>query len=101
MIWQKIFNGTGNNSDQFNSVITDAASNIYAAGLSVRNFGGTNNLYVHQIYKYDANGTELWENWEYSNPTGTQKIIDTEGRVERFLRKYGMFDENASVESQV
>ncbi|MFN6065639.1 MAG: 50S ribosomal protein L31, partial [Pseudanabaena sp.] len=27
--------------------------------------------------------------------TGTQKIIDTEGRVERFLRKYGMFDENA------
>jgi hypothetical protein len=75
LIWQKIFNGTGNNSDQFNSVITDAASNIYAAGLSVRNFGGTNNLYVHQIYKYDANGTELWENWEYSNPTGTQKII--------------------------
>ena len=24
--------------------------------------------------------------------TGTQKIIDTEGRVERFMRKYGMTD---------
>jgi len=35
--------------------------------------------------------------WSGNHPfyTGTQKIIDTEGRVERFLRKYGMFDENA------
>jgi len=30
--------------------------------------------------------------WSGNHPfyTGTQKIIDTEGRVERFLRKYGM-----------
>jgi len=35
--------------------------------------------------------------WSGNHPfyTGTQKIIDTEGRVERFLRKYGMLDENA------
>jgi large subunit ribosomal protein L31 len=33
--------------------------------------------------------------WSGNHPfyTGTQKIIDTEGRVERFLRKYGMLDE--------
>ncbi|MEO1521912.1 MAG: 50S ribosomal protein L31 [Cyanobacteria bacterium J06633_2] len=32
--------------------------------------------------------------WSGNHPffTGTQKIIDTEGRVERFLRKYGMSD---------
>ncbi|NJR65989.1 MAG: 50S ribosomal protein L31 [Leptolyngbyaceae cyanobacterium CRU_2_3] len=32
--------------------------------------------------------------WSGNHPffTGTQKIIDTEGRVERFLRKYGMTD---------
>ena len=32
--------------------------------------------------------------WSGNHPfyTGTQKIIDTEGRVERFLRKYGMMD---------
>jgi len=32
--------------------------------------------------------------WSGNHPffTGTQKIIDTEGRVERFLRKYGMVD---------
>lgn len=30
--------------------------------------------------------------WSGNHPfyTGNQKIIDTEGRVERFLRKYGM-----------
>lgn len=32
--------------------------------------------------------------WSGNHPfyTGTQKMIDTEGRVERFLRKYGMMD---------
>jgi large subunit ribosomal protein L31 len=35
--------------------------------------------------------------WSGNHPfyTGTQKIIDTEGRVERFLRKYGMKDTSA------
>jgi large subunit ribosomal protein L31 len=38
--------------------------------------------------------------WSGNHPfyTGTQKIIDTEGRVERFLRKYGMLDESAETE---
>ena len=36
--------------------------------------------------------------WSGNHPfyTGTQKIIDTEGRVERFLRKYGMMEEEKS-----
>lgn len=36
--------------------------------------------------------------WSGNHPfyTGTQKILDTEGRVERFLRKYGMMDEKQS-----
>lgn len=36
--------------------------------------------------------------WSGNHPfyTGTQKIIDTEGRVERFLRKYGMSDASAT-----
>jgi large subunit ribosomal protein L31 len=35
--------------------------------------------------------------WSGNHPfyTGTQKIIDTEGRVERFMRKYGMVDDSA------
>jgi len=35
--------------------------------------------------------------WSGNHPfyTGTQKIIDTEGRVDRFLRKYGLLDAEA------
>jgi len=35
--------------------------------------------------------------WSGNHPfyTGTQKMVDTEGRVERFLRKYGMIEEGA------
>jgi large subunit ribosomal protein L31 len=32
--------------------------------------------------------------------TGTQKIIDTEGRVERFLRKYGMMDDQVAAQDK-
>jgi large subunit ribosomal protein L31 len=37
------------------------------------------------------------EIWSGNHPfyTGTQKIIDTEGRVDRFLRKYGMIEKPA------
>ncbi|NJL44613.1 MAG: 50S ribosomal protein L31 [Leptolyngbyaceae cyanobacterium SM2_3_12] len=36
--------------------------------------------------------------WSGNHPfyTGTQKIIDTEGRVERFMRKYGMAEAPAA-----
>lgn len=37
------------------------------------------------------------EIWSGNHPfyTGTQKIIDTEGRVDRFLRKYGMLEKQS------
>ncbi len=42
--------------------------------------------------------------WSGNHPffTGTQKILDTEGRVDRFMRKYGMgsSDETASGDSK-
>jgi len=39
--------------------------------------------------------------WSGNHPsTGTQKIIDTEGRVERFLRKYGMMEADQSQASE-
>jgi large subunit ribosomal protein L31 len=41
--------------------------------------------------------------WSGNHPffTGTQKILDTEGRVDRFMRKYGKGSlDNASSESK-
>ena len=38
--------------------------------------------------------------WSGNHPffTGTQKILDTEGRVDRFMRKYGMSSSDSSEE---
>ncbi len=38
--------------------------------------------------------------WSGNHPffTGTQKILDTEGRVDRFMRKYGMASSDSSDE---
>lgn len=40
--------------------------------------------------------------WSGNHPfyTGTQKILDTEGRVDRFMRKYGMGASDASAASK-
>ena len=37
------------------------------------------------------------DNWSGNHPfyTGSQKILDTEGRVERFMRKYGIENQNS------
>jgi len=32
--------------------------------------------------------------------TGTQKIVDTEGRVEKFIRRYGLQDQYADTDSE-
>jgi large subunit ribosomal protein L31 len=43
------------------------------------------------------------EVWSGNHPfyTGTQKMIDTEGRVDRFMRKYGMLSKSAKTEEAV
>ncbi len=40
--------------------------------------------------------------WSGNHPffTGTQKILDTEGRVDRFMRKYGMASSENSTEKK-
>ena len=42
------------------------------------------------------------EVWSGNHPfyTGTQKIIDTEGRVDRFLRKYGLLETTEETETE-
>ncbi|WP_204104883.1 MULTISPECIES: 50S ribosomal protein L31 [Spirulina sp. CCY15215] len=42
------------------------------------------------------------EIWSGNHPfyTGTQKIIDAEGRVERFMRKFGMLDTSAETQAE-
>ena len=41
--------------------------------------------------------------WSGNHPffTGTQKILDTEGRVDRFMRKYGMASPNEEGDDEI
>ena len=41
--------------------------------------------------------------WSGNHPffTGTQKILDTEGRVDRFMKKYGMGSANSATSNEV
>ena len=41
--------------------------------------------------------------WSGNHPffTGTQKILDTEGRVDRFMKKYGMGSANPTEDSDI
>lgn len=40
--------------------------------------------------------------WSGNHPfyTGTQRLLDSEGRVERFMRKYGMKNDSTSTPAQ-
>ena len=40
--------------------------------------------------------------WSGNHPffTGTQKILDTEGRVDRFMKKYGMGSANSATSKE-
>jgi large subunit ribosomal protein L31 len=40
--------------------------------------------------------------WSGNHPfyTGTQRLLDSEGRVERFMRKYGMKNDSTSTSAQ-
>jgi large subunit ribosomal protein L31 len=40
--------------------------------------------------------------WSGNHPfyTGTQRLLDSEGRVERFMRKYGMSNSSGSSNKQ-
>ena len=56
---------------------------VICNGQEVMTVGGTQAEYVVDI-------------WSGNHPfyTGSQKILDTEGRVERFMRKYGIDNQN-------
>ena len=59
-----------------------ANSKVYCDGQLVMKVGSTKPLLKVDI-------------WSGTHPfyTGSQKLIDTEGRVERFMRKYGIEDQ--------
>ncbi|MBK8551568.1 MAG: T9SS type A sorting domain-containing protein [Ignavibacteria bacterium] len=81
MIWNKIYNGPGNGTDQGISAATDEAGNIYVGGASDR--GNVELIYV--LLKYNSDGTLMWTK-NYNGNSVTEDFIydvklDKEGNI--------------------
>jgi uncharacterized delta-60 repeat protein len=80
-MWQKHYQGTGDNSDRFNKIISDGQGNFIAAGYSIK----TGNYRDFLTVKFDSNGDTLW--WATKNGKGnaddeaTQLAIDALGNI--------------------
>ena len=56
LIWDKGYNGTGNNSDQANAICLDKIGNVYVTGSSI----GVNTGLDYVTIKYNPAGDSLW-----------------------------------------
>ena len=63
--WVNFQNGTGDNSDRYNAIVSDAAGNIYAAGYSYNTLQDKDFL----IVKMNSLGDTVWTR-QYNNPLG-------------------------------
>lgn len=75
--WIKLYNGTGNNTDQANHMVIDNTGNIYVTGYSVGSGTGQDFLTI----KYNSNGDSLWVK-RYNGPangTDQAKFIAIDG----------------------
>ena len=54
-IWKKVYNGTGNGTDEAQGMTLDAYDNVYVTGFSM----GTSN-YDYATIKYISDGTQAW-----------------------------------------
>lgn len=63
IVWEKRYNGTGNNYDEATSLFVDGSGNVYVAGGSTGSGSGKD----FTVVKYDAAGTVLWTG-RYNGP---------------------------------
>ncbi len=63
IVWEKRYNGTGNNYDEATSLFVDGGGNVYVAGGSTGSGSGKD----FTVVKYDAAGTVLWTG-RYNGP---------------------------------
>ncbi|MEO0130410.1 MAG: SBBP repeat-containing protein, partial [candidate division WOR-3 bacterium] len=90
LLWERRYNGPGNDEDIANALFVDGNGNVYVTGYSVDS--GANFNYT--TLKYDGNGNLLWER-RYNGPGNGIDVafalfVDGQGNVYVTGRSYGL-----------
>jgi hypothetical protein len=79
--WVQKYNGPGNDDDEVNSIVVDAAGNVYVSGSSK----GNNTGWDYATIKYNTNGVQQWVQRYNGTGNGEDKVsgmgIDKWGNV--------------------
>lgn len=93
-VWVNRYNGQGDYSDRFTSVLTDAAGNVYLAGSTV--ISGNNQDVL--VLKLDANGNTVWRNVFNAPSSGVDAALamtmDASGNI--YITGYAKFTASAT-----
>ena len=80
-IWSSYYSGIGDNSDRYNSIISDGTGNFVAVGYTIR-AGNYRDLLV---VKMDANGDTIWTRTKNGKSAGDDEaisaVVDATGNV--------------------
>lgn len=80
-IWSSFYEGTGDNSDRYNSVISDGSGNFIAVGYTIR----AGNYRDFLVVKLDANGDTIWTRTKNGKNAGDDEavsaVVDGSGNI--------------------
>ncbi len=81
LLWERRYNGPGNDYDEATSLFVDNQGNVYVTGISF----GSSTYYDYATLKYDTNGNLLWVR-RYNGPgnhndAATSLFVDNQGNV--------------------
>ncbi|MBK8362400.1 MAG: T9SS type A sorting domain-containing protein [Bacteroidetes bacterium] len=80
-IWSSFYAGTGDNSDRYNSIISDGSGNFVAVGYTIR----AGNYRDFLVVKMDANGDTIWTRTKNGKNAGDDEavsaVVDGSGNI--------------------
>lgn len=70
-VWASFYSGPGDNSDRYNSVVSDGSGNFVGVGYTVR----SGNYRDFLVVKFDANGDTIWTRTKNGKGSGEDEAV--------------------------
>lgn len=80
-VWESFYNGTGDNSDRYNSIVSDGSGNFVAVGYTIR----SGNYRDFLIVKLNSDGDTIWSRTKNGKNAGDDEavaaVVDGSGNI--------------------